>query len=117
LRWLRPFLGLLDRRGFAEHVHHVDHSVDIGYQPDRERDEIVGPVLGGFDRAGEGHDPVVHSLCFQDESGQGLRPPKGRTWDRRGRTPVVTVTGGHDTGQAAWCATLLLTEPRRSRAN
>src|SRR6267142_5038157 len=32
-----------------------------------------------------------------DESGQGLRPPKGRTWGRRGCTPVVTVTGGHDT--------------------
>jgi putative transposase len=31
---------------------------------------------------------------FEDESGQGLRPPKGRTWGRRGRTPVVTVTGG-----------------------
>ena len=36
-------------------------------------------------------------LCFEDESGQGLRPPRGRTWGRRGRTPVVTVTGGHDT--------------------
>jgi transposase len=33
-------------------------------------------------------------LCFEDESGQGLRPPKGRTWGKRGRTPVVTVTGG-----------------------
>jgi DDE superfamily endonuclease len=33
-------------------------------------------------------------LVFEDESGQGLRPPKGRTWGRRGRTPVVTVTGG-----------------------
>jgi transposase len=33
-------------------------------------------------------------LCFEDESGQGLRPPKGRTWGRRGATPVVTVTGG-----------------------
>jgi hypothetical protein len=32
-----------------------------------------------------------------DESGQGLRPPRGRTWGRRGHTPVVTVTGGHDT--------------------
>jgi hypothetical protein len=31
-------------------------------------------------------------LCFEDESGQGLRLPKGRTWGRRGRTPVVTVT-------------------------
>jgi transposase len=35
-------------------------------------------------------------LVFEDESGQGLRPPKGRTWGRRGQTPVVTVTGGHN---------------------
>jgi hypothetical protein len=28
-------------------------------------------------------------LVFEDESGQGLRPPKGRTWGRRGHTPVV----------------------------
>jgi hypothetical protein len=33
-------------------------------------------------------------ICFEDESGQGLRPPKGRSWGRRGHTPVVTVTGG-----------------------
>jgi hypothetical protein len=26
-------------------------------------------------------------LCWEDESGQGLRPPKGRTWGRRGHTP------------------------------
>jgi DDE superfamily endonuclease len=32
-------------------------------------------------------------ICFEDESGQGLRPPKGRTWSRRGITPVVKVTG------------------------
>ena len=36
-------------------------------------------------------------LCWEDEPGQGLRPPKGRTWGRRGHTPVVRVTGGHDT--------------------
>jgi hypothetical protein len=35
-------------------------------------------------------------LVFEDESGQGLRPQKGRTWGHRGRTPVVTVTGGHN---------------------
>ncbi|MDX3233008.1 hypothetical protein [Streptomyces sp. ME19-01-6] len=23
-------------------------------------------------------------LCFEDEAGQGLRPPKGRTWGQRG---------------------------------
>src|SRR4051812_7030817 len=31
-------------------------------------------------------------LCFEDEAGQGLRPPIGRTWGRPGRTPVVRVT-------------------------
>jgi transposase len=35
-------------------------------------------------------------LIWEDESGQGLRPPRGRTWGRRGATPVVTVTGGHN---------------------
>ncbi len=35
-------------------------------------------------------------LCFEYESGQGLRPPKGRTWGRRGLTPVVKVTGGQN---------------------
>lgn len=48
-------------------------------------------------------------LCFQDESGQGLRPPKGRTWGRRGRTPVVTVTGGHNTRVSL--AALIATRP------
>jgi len=32
-------------------------------------------------------------LCFEDEAGQGLRPPKGRTWAPRGARPVVTVRG------------------------
>jgi len=32
-------------------------------------------------------------ICFEDEAGQNLRPPKARTWARRGRTPVVTVPG------------------------
>jgi len=31
-------------------------------------------------------------LIFEDESGQGLRPPTGRTWGRRGCTPLVRVT-------------------------
>jgi hypothetical protein len=48
-------------------------------------------------------------LCFQDESGQGLRPPKGRTWGRRGHTPVVTVTGGHNTRVSL--AALIATRP------
>ena len=32
-------------------------------------------------------------ICFEDEAGQSLRPPKARTWARRGQTPVVKVSG------------------------
>ena len=32
-------------------------------------------------------------ICFEDEAGQTLRPPKARTWGRRGQTPVVSVSG------------------------
>ncbi|WRZ96270.1 transposase [Streptomyces sp. NBC_01007] len=32
-------------------------------------------------------------MCFEDEAGFTRRPPRGRTWGRRGRTPVVTVSG------------------------
>jgi len=48
-------------------------------------------------------------LVFEDESGQGLRPPKGRTWGRRGHTPVVTVTGGSNTRVSL--AALIATRP------
>jgi putative transposase len=32
-------------------------------------------------------------LCFEDEAGQNLRPPKARTWAPCGHTPVVRVSG------------------------
>lgn len=32
-------------------------------------------------------------IVFEDEAGQDLRPAKGRTWSRRGQTPVLKVTG------------------------
>ena len=32
-------------------------------------------------------------ICFEDETGQTLHPPKARTWGRRGHTPVVRVCG------------------------
>ena len=32
-------------------------------------------------------------ICFEDEAGQGLRPPKGRTLAPRGARPVVRVRG------------------------
>lgn len=32
-------------------------------------------------------------LCWEDEAGQNLRPPKAATWAPRGKTPVACVTG------------------------
>ncbi len=32
-------------------------------------------------------------IVFEDEAGQTLRPPKARTWARRGHTPIVRVNG------------------------
>jgi hypothetical protein len=32
--------------------------------------------------------------CFEDEAGQGLRPPKGSTWAPRGARPVVVRDAG-----------------------
>lgn len=32
-------------------------------------------------------------ILFEDEAGQDLKPGKGRTWSRRGRTPLVKGTG------------------------
>ena len=44
-----------------------------------------------------GHKSTARDLgayiCFEDEAGQGLRPPKGRTWAPRGARPVVSVRG------------------------
>jgi hypothetical protein len=67
---------------------------------------VAGGDLAGDKRAAA---DLGAWLCFEDESGQGLRPPKGRTWGRRGRTPVVTVTGGPSTRVSL--AALIATRP------
>jgi hypothetical protein len=74
--------------------------------PDRVERSGPGPAgrraRRGGDRQVEGSDLAGGKrtaadlgawLCFEDESGQRLRPPKGRTWGHRGQTPVVRVTG------------------------
>jgi transposase len=100
----------------AEHagaaVRGVVHAGRDGRAAAPDRLDRAGPGPAGG-RAGRGEDRQVAGghlaghkrtaadlgawLCWEDESGQGLRPPRGRTWGRRGRTPAVTVTGGHDT--------------------
>jgi DDE superfamily endonuclease len=32
-------------------------------------------------------------VCFEDEAGQTLRPPKAKTWAPRGHTPIARVSG------------------------
>ncbi|MEU2286839.1 winged helix-turn-helix domain-containing protein [Streptomyces sp. NPDC013178] len=63
-----------------------------------ERDEeAIGSVEGASVATGKtmAADLGAH-ICFEDETGQGLRPPKGRTWAPRGARPVVRGRGkGH----------------------
>jgi hypothetical protein len=53
-------------------------------------------------------------ICFEDEAGQTLRPPKARTWGRRGRTPVVTVSG-KGSGRISIAGLVCVKPGRRSR--
>ena len=75
-------------------LHRIGWSVQVPARRAAERDEARHRRLAGGDLAGDKRTAADLGawLCFEDESGQGLRPPKGRTWGRRGRTPVVRVT-------------------------
>jgi transposase len=80
-------------------LHRIGWSVQVPARQTAERDEARITAWR------EETWPVVRRtaadlgawLCFEDESGQSLRPLKGRTWGRRGQTPVVKVTGGQNT--------------------
>jgi putative transposase len=53
-------------------------------------------------------------VCFEDEAGQSLRPPKARTWSRRGHTPVTSVTG-KGSGRVSMAAVIATRLGRRTR--
>src|SRR4051794_34228680 len=69
-------------------------SVQVPARYAAERDEEQITALRGGELADDKKTAADLGawLVFEDESGQGLRPPKGRTWGRRGHTPVVRVT-------------------------
>ena len=48
--------------------------------------DVEGPRCGR-DVKGAARDLGAY-VCFEDEAGQGLRPPKGRTWAPRGSPPA-----------------------------
>jgi hypothetical protein len=53
-------------------------------------------------------------ICFEDETGQNLRPPKARTWAPRGHTPV-TVVSGKGSGRVSVAGLVCLKPGARSR--
>jgi len=53
-------------------------------------------------------------ICFEDEAGQTLRPPKARTWSRRGQTPVIGVSG-KGSGRVSISGLVCLRPGHRSR--
>jgi hypothetical protein len=53
-------------------------------------------------------------ICFEDEAGQTLRPPKARTWARRGHTPTVAVSG-KGSGRVSIAGLVCLKEGHRGR--
>lgn len=53
-------------------------------------------------------------IVFEDEAGQRLRPPKVRTWGRRGHTPVVP-TSGKGSGRISIAGLTCYKPGRRSR--
>lgn len=53
-------------------------------------------------------------ICFEDEAGQTLRPPKARTWSRRGHTPEIAVSG-KGSGRISIAGLVCLKPGQRSR--
>lgn len=53
-------------------------------------------------------------ICFEDETGQGLSPPRGRTWAPRGARPVVRVRG-RGTGRVNVAGVVCFRPGHRSR--
>ncbi|MET8957781.1 transposase [Streptomyces sp. NPDC004533] len=53
-------------------------------------------------------------ICFEDEVGLTRRPPTGRTWGRRGITPVVKVSG-HRSGRVSVAGLIAMRPGSRTR--
>ncbi len=77
-------------------LHRIGWSVQVPARQAAERNEAQIARVAGGDLADNKRTAADLGdwICFEDESGQGLRPPKGLTCGRRGQTPVVRVTGG-----------------------
>jgi hypothetical protein len=70
-------------------------QVPVRRAVERDEEEIAARKAGcgGYKSTARG---LGAWICFEDEAGQGLRPPKGRTRAPRGARPVVAVRGGRN---------------------
>jgi hypothetical protein len=103
-RWTLPRVAVLIGRLF--HVRYTERGMSyllqrIGWTPQvpvhraAERDEAA--IAAWREETWVEGQTLARELeawvCFEDEAGQSLRPPKARTWARCGHTPVVSVSG------------------------
>ena len=94
---------LLRRRGWTcqlgarRAIERDDGAVRGVEEGDLAADKSTAAALGGW-------------IVFEDECGQSMRPPRSRTWGRRGITPVIRVRGG-GTGRLGRRAGLLPARP------
>ena len=82
-------------RGTSYLLHRIGYTPQVPVHRAAERDEAGDRDLAGRDlgQASRLAAATGAYLCFEDEAGQALRPPKARTWARRGHTPVAVVSG------------------------
>ncbi|WP_435792308.1 IS630 family transposase [Actinacidiphila glaucinigra] len=81
--------------GATRLMHRLGFSPQVPERRVAERDEqaVTTWKEATWEEVKEPGRPGGGYICFEDEAGFTRRPPKGRTWGRRGRTPVVTVSG------------------------
>ncbi|WP_456302777.1 IS630 family transposase [Streptomyces mirabilis] len=81
--------------GATRLMHRLGFSPQVPARRVAERDEQAVKVWkeATWAEVKEPGRPGGGYICFEDEAGFTRRPPKGRTWGRRGHTPVVTVSG------------------------
>ena len=114
-------------RGTSYLLHRLGFTPQVPVHRAAERDEDGDRGVAGRD-LGEGTRLAAATgayVCFEDEAGQNLRPPRARTWAPRGRTPVVTrvrqglgpgVGGGPGVPAARRAGPPVLPGPRPPRA-
>ena len=94
-------------------LHRIGWSVQVPARRAAERTRRRSP--GGGRTPGRSKSTAADLgawLCFEDESGQGLRPPKGRTWAAAAIPPVKCIQHGIGSAMGrhrAWACRAILT--------